>query len=334
MDQNQDRRKFIRSAGLTIAGLSIAGSGMGKTVNFIVNSKTEGKRVGIIGLDTSHSVAFTKALNDPAASAEFGGYKIVAAYPYGSKEIKSSYDRIPGYTEDVKNLGVKICQTIADLLSKVDVVLLETNDGRLHLEQALQVIKARKPFFIDKPVAASFTAAKKANVPVFSSSSLRYTPWRTGNCKRESRQGARSGYVQSVYAGRFTFRSFLVRYTWCETLFTIMGTGCKEVVRIHSPETEIVIGTWNGGRIGTFRGTRTGKHIYGGTAFGEKGVATVGDYGGYNPLLVQIIKFFKTGISPVTAAETLEIYAFMEAAAISKSNNGAPAALASVYNHS
>ncbi|MEJ7779296.1 MAG: Gfo/Idh/MocA family oxidoreductase [Daejeonella sp.] len=183
MDQNQDRRKFIRSAGLTIAGLSIAGSGMGKTVNFIVNSKTEGKRVGIIGLDTSHSVAFTKALNDPAASAEFGGYKIVAAYPYGSKEIKSSYDRIPGYTEDVKNLGVKICQTIADLLSKVDVVLLETNDGRLHLEQALQVIKARKPFFIDKPVAASFkdvaasfTAAKKANVPVFSSSSLRYTP--------------------------------------------------------------------------------------------------------------------------------------------------------------
>lgn len=339
MNQNQNRRKFIRSTGLTLAGLGIAGSSIGKTINFIADTKILGKRVGIIGLDTSHSVAFTKALNDPAASADFGAYKIVAAYPYGSKEIKSSYDRIPEYTEDVKKLGVEISPTIKDLLSKVDVVLLETNDGRLHLEQALQVIKAGKPLFIDKPVAANFkdastifSAAKKAGVPVFSSSSLRYTPGAQDIAKGKLGKvlGADTYSpctLESTHSDLFWYGIHGV-----ETLFTVMGTGCKEVVRIYTPGTEMVIGTWNDGRIGTFRGTRTGKHIYGGTAFGEKGAATVGDYGGYNPLLIKIVEFFKTGIAPVSPEETLEIYAFMEAAAISKDKNGAPVSLASVYN--
>ena len=338
MEQNQHRRKFLRSTGLTIAALGIAGNSMGKAINLFVKDKIAGKRVGIIGLDTSHSLAFTKVLNDPSAGAEFGAYKVVAAYPYGSKEIKSSFDRIAGYTEDVKKLGVEISPSIDDLLTKVDVVLLETNDGRLHLEQALKVIKAGKPVFIDKPIAASlkdaaaiFAAAKKANVPVFSSSSLRFTP---------GAQDIAKGKIGKVL-GADTFSPCTLEGThpdlfWygihgVETLFTVMGTGCKQVVRINTPGTDMVIGTWDDGRIGTFRGTRTGKHSYGGTAFGEMGASTIGEYGGYNPLLVQIIEFFKTGISPVKAEETLEIYAFMEAADISKNNNGAPVTLNSVY---
>ena len=39
---------------------------------------------------------------------------------------------------------------------------------------------------------------------------------------------------------------------------------------------------------------------------------------GYEPLLVEICKFFRTGKPPVTAEETLEIFAFMEAADESK----------------
>jgi predicted dehydrogenase len=66
----------------------------------------------------------------------------------------------PGYTEEVKKMGVEIVDSIADLLRKVDVVLLETNDGRLHLDQALQVLKARKPVFIDKPIATSLVGCK------------------------------------------------------------------------------------------------------------------------------------------------------------------------------
>jgi predicted dehydrogenase len=313
---------------------------MAETMNIFRGQGIAGTRVGIIGLDTSHSIAFTKALNDPAASADFAGYKVVAAYPFGSKELKSSFDRIAGYAEDIKKLEVKISPSIDELLKDVDVVLLETNDGRLHLEQALQVIEAGKPFFIDKPIAASledakaiFDAAKKANVPVFSSSSLRFTA---------GAQEIAKGKIGKVFgADAFspaTFESTHPDLFWygihgVEILYTIMGTGCKEVVRVYTPETDMVIGTWEDGRIGTFRGTRNGKHIYGGTAFGEKGAASVGDYAGYNPLLVQIIDFFRTGKVPVQPEETLEIYAFMEAAQVSRQNNGAPVTLASVYRN-
>jgi predicted dehydrogenase len=298
----------------------------------------EGTRVGIIGLDTSHSIAFTKALNNPAAGPEFSGFKVVAAYPYGSKEIKSSFDRIAGYTLEMKNLGVEITQSIAELLPKVDFILLETNDGRMHLEQAMEVIKSGKRFFIDKPIAASlegaaaiFTAAQKANVSVFSSSSLRYT---------SGAQSFAAGKLGKIL-GADTYSPCVLESThpdlfWygihgVESLFTLMGTGCKEVVRVSTADTEIVTGTWRDGRIGTFRGTRSGKSGYGGTVFAEKGIAPIGDYEGYNPLLIRIIDFFKTGIVPVSASETLEICAFMEAADESKKRGGAPVSIDSIF---
>jgi predicted dehydrogenase len=328
MGQNYNRRKFIKSA-------AVAGMGLGLNFNAAsVFGKDQNKRIGIIGLDTSHSLAFTKALNASDAGPELRGFKVVAAYPKGSNDIESSAKRIPGYTEDVKKFGVEIASSIENLLKKVDVVLLETNDGRLHLEQALPVLEAGKPMFIDKPVAASlsdaiaiFDAAKRYNVPVFSSSSLRYI---TGV------EDIANGKIGKVL-GADTFSPATVEKThpdlfWygihgVEILFTVMGTGCKSVVRVHTDGTDVVVGTWKDGRIGTFRGTRTGKHDYGGTVHGEKGNMCLGAFGGYNPLLIQIIEFFRTGKAPVSPEETLEIYAFMAAADESKQNSGTPASL-------
>jgi predicted dehydrogenase len=269
--------------------------------------------------------------------AELKGYKVVAAYPRGSADIESSTKRIPGYTEDVKKLGVEIVNSIEDLLKKVDVVLLETNDGRPHLEQALMVLKAGKPMFIDKPVAGSlkdaiaiYEAAKKYKLPVFSSSSLRYM---------ESVQDVVKGKVGKVL-GADSFSPATIEKThpdlfWygihgVEILFAVMGTGCKQVVRINTNDTDIVIGTWKDGRVGTFRGTRTGTHDYGGMVYGDKGNLSLGPFNGYDNLLVQIIDFFRTGKVPVSPEETLEIYAFMEAADESKRNNGAPVSLEAI----
>ena len=125
------RRTFIKTGALAGAGLMAAGTAFARTGK---NTVQKGLRVGIIGLDTSHAIAFTKSLNKEDASAEFGGYKVVAAYPQGSKDIKSSVDRVPGYIEEIKKYGVEIVNTISELLKKVDVVLLESNDGRVHLE--------------------------------------------------------------------------------------------------------------------------------------------------------------------------------------------------------
>jgi predicted dehydrogenase len=333
MKQNFDRRQFIRTASTAAMGL-----GVNNFLNpYPLTFPHNGGRVGIIGLDTSHSVAFTKALNAPNSLPELEGYKVVAAYPRGSADIESSVKRIAGYTEDVKKLGVEIVSSINDLLKKVDFVLLETNDGRPHLDQALLVLKAGKPMFIDKPVAGSlkdaiaiYETAKKYKVPIFSSSSLRYM---------ESVQDVVKGKIGNVL-GADTFSPATIEKThpdlfWygihgIEILFTLMGVGCQQVSRVHTNDTDIVVGTWKDGRIGTFRGTRTGKHDYGGTVYGEKGNISLGPFNGYDNLLVQIINFFRTGIMPVNPEETLEIYAFMEAADESKRRNGAAVSLEAV----
>jgi hypothetical protein len=115
-----------------------------------------------------------------------------------------------------------------------------------------------------------------------------------------------------------------------ETLFTIMGPGCATVTRAQTKDFELVTGVWNDGRIGTFRGIRAGKGDYGAMVFGKLAVAPSGSYVGYMPLIVEIARFFKTGVAPVSADETIEIMAFMEAADESKRQGGGPVSIKSV----
>ena len=327
------RRKFIKNASIAGLGFGLAGhanSLFGKNI-------TKGKRIGIIGLDTSHSVEFSKVLNNPDAGPEFAGYKVVYAYPKGSNDIESSVTRIPGYIEEIKKYGVKIAGSIQELLDNVDVVLLETNDGRLHLEQALSVFKAGKPVFIDKPVAASlkdviaiYEAAKQFHVPVFSSSSLRYI-----NGADQIAQGKYGKVLGAdVYSPAHLEKThpdlFWYGIHGVEILYTIMGTGCKNVIRVATKDTDIVVGVWEDQRIGNFRGLRSGKLDSGGTVYAENGIVTLGPSPGYNPLLQQIVHFFETGESPVDPKDTLEIYTFMEAADESKRKGGIAVSLESV----
>ncbi len=329
--ETHNRRTFLKNATLGSAMLSLPNSAWPGATGV-----ENGKRVGIIGLDTSHSTAFAKALNTAEANPAYAGYTVVAAHPYGSKDIESSTKRIPGYIDEVKKLNVAIINSIGELLQQVDVVLLETNDGRLHLEQAIQVLKAGKRVFIDKPMAASladvvaiFKASQTYKIPVFSASSLRYI------------KGI-DGIDKSKVMGADTFSPAVLEKThpdlfWygihgVETLYTVMGTGCKEVTRINTAGTDIVVGTWADGRVGTFRGTRTGKHDYGGTVYLQTGNVTLGPYGGYEPLLKEIITYFETGKVTVTPEETIELFAFMEAADESKRQGGKAVSLASVMS--
>ncbi len=295
-------------------------------------------KAGVIGLDTSHAPAFASLLNGDEATGDLAGVKIVAAFPGGSPDIPSSADRVEGYTDEFRKMGIAIAPSIEALLKEVDVVFLESVDGRPHLEQIVPVLKARKPVFVDKPVAgtladaiAIYELARDYEVPIFSSSSLRFSPGIIG-----MRDDHRVGKVLGCEArGPCTLEPHHPDLFWygihgVETLFTIMGTGCEGVTRVSSDGTELVVGVWNDGRIGTFRGLRDGAHGYGATVYGDKGIAQSGGYDGYKPLVVEIVKFFKTGTPPVSAEETLEIYAFMEAADESKRQGGKPVSVKSV----
>jgi predicted dehydrogenase len=296
-------------------------------------------RVGIIGCDTSHVPAFAKEFNDPNAAGDIAGFKVVAAFPGGSPDLKKdSMDRVPGYVAQLKAGGVEIVDSIPKLLEKVDVVLLESVDGRPHLEQARPVIAAKKPLFIDKPLAGSLAdavaiaeLAKKNDVPWFSSSSLRFGP-KLVALKTDPKVGEIVGATAFSPCKTEPHHPDLYWYGihGVEALYTLMGPGCESVTRVQTDGAELVVGTWKGGRIGTFRGMREGKADYGAIAFGTKGIATQIGFEGYKPLAEQIGRFFKTRKPPVAAEETIELMAFMEAADESKRQGGRPVKLEEV----
>ena len=58
--------------------------------------------------------------------------------------------------------------------------------------------------------------------------------------------------------------------------------------------------------------------------------AKIGRFDRYAPLLVKIVKFFRTGMPPVSEQETIEIYAFMQADELSKSRGGRRVEIAEV----
>ncbi|MCL5278456.1 MAG: Gfo/Idh/MocA family oxidoreductase [Planctomycetes bacterium] len=293
-------------------------------------------RVGIVGLDTSHVVAFTELMNNPAKNY---GCKVVVGYPGGSPDIESSISRVKGYTETLqKKFGVEIVDSIETLCQKVDGVLLESVDGRPHLAQVRPVIAAKKPVFIDKPMAGSladaleiFRLAKETGVPCWSSSSLRFGPG-TVALRNSNTVGKIMGCDAFSPSPLEEHHPDLYWYGihGVEMLFTIMGPGCVSVQRAYTKDHDVVVGVWKDGRIGTFRGLRVQKEDYGTLVFGSKGIVKGPGYEGYGPLVEEIVKFFKTGQVPVPPEETIEILAFMTAADASKTANGAKVELATV----
>jgi predicted dehydrogenase len=295
-------------------------------------------RAGMIGLDTSHVPAFAKIFNSAKAEGDVADIRIVAGYP-GGTDIPASRDRVGKFTDQLREMKIEIVDSISELLKKVDVVLLESVDGRIHLQEAIPVIKAGKPLWIDKPAAGSladaiviYELAKKHNVPCFSSSSLRFNPALQTVLKDDkigSVVGAATWGSCSYSPG--TPDMFFYGIHGIEPLFVLMGTGCETVSRVQTKDTDFVTGVWKNGRIGTYRGIRGAAATSGATIFGSKAIAELPKgSSGYDGLCQEIGRFFKTGKAPVAAEETIEIFAFMEAADESKRQGGAPVSLATV----
>ena len=293
-------------------------------------------RAGIVGCDTSHAIAFTKLINAADATGPAAQVEVVACFPGGSPDIPSSVDRVGPFTEQLRGLGIEIVASIPELLEKCDVILLESVDGRTHLNQFRQLATG-KPVFIDKPAAASladviaiFRLAEETNTPCFSSSALRY-------CKQVTKLAddpALGKATGCAVASPFETEPHHMDLAWygvhgVESIYAIMKPGCEAVSRVDGQNATLVTGRWRDGRVATWRGLR-GGHVYAFTAFGERGVAFDQGFSGYEPLVDEICKFFISGKPPVTAAETIEMFAFMAAADESNARHGALASLSDV----
>ena len=286
-------------------------------------------RIGIIGTDTSHVPAFTAILNDASNPEHIAGARVVAAYKGGSPDLEISRSRVDKFAEEVRTKwNVEIVPDIATLCKSVDVVLLESVDGRIHLEQARQVIAARKPLFIDKPLAASLEdareiarLAKAAGVPVFSASSFRFGEIAAA-LKSPEATGATvwgPGPLEPLYPLDLAYYGIHS----VEMLYTLLGPGCEAVSRVSTADTDELVGRWKNGRVGTVRLIRPYSEA-GAVVFQPKKIVQSDPKMNqpYVALLREVVKFFKTGVSPVSIDETVEIIAFLDAAQRSQQAGG------------
>ena len=298
-------------------------------------------RIGIIGCDTSHDLAFTETFNNPQGKGYVPGGKVVGAFKGGSLDVPESASRVDDIAKKLHDkYGVTLYDSIEALCSNVDVVLLESVDGRPHLAQIKPVLAAQKPVYVDKPCAASlkdaleiFRLATEAKVPIFSSSSLRFA---------KDTQAVHHGSIGRVSYAETTSplelephhpELFWYGVHGVESLYTVLGTGCETVQRsVDTNGLVEVTGLWSGGRKGVYRQEKQKVYNanYHGFAKGDRGEAKVGSFDGYEPLNVAIMKFFQTGVAPVPPEETIEIMAFMQAEQASKDAHGAPIKIADV----
>lgn len=288
-------------------------------------------RLGIIGTDTSHVVEFTKLLNDASNPDHVPGARVVAAFKSASPDMPKSRDRVEGFSAELKDKWhVRFVSQIRDLCRLVDGILLESVDGRVHLDQFRQAAACGKPVFIDKPLASTFSdaveiarIAKARKVPWFSASSWRFgsvpalrspdlagaTVWGPGPLEEHQQLDLSWYAIHSI-----------------EMLFTIMGPGVEQVTRTYTPDADVVTGVWKDGRIGTVRAIRP-YSTAGAVVFHHNKPPTIStdmDDDGYPPLVRGIVEFFKTGELPVSNDETLKIYEFMDAAQRSREHGGIP----------
>lgn len=295
-------------------------------------------KIGMIGLDTSHVTAFTSRLNDTEGKNHVPGGRVVAAFKGGSADIPSSADRVDGFTQAlVEKYGVTLYPTIEEMCQHVDAVLLESNDGRVHLEQVKPVFAAKKPVFIDKPFAANlkdviaiYKLSKESGVPCWSSSSYRFYPGVVAVAQADV--GPVKGAISTGPASLEPNHTDMFWYGIhaVESLYTVLGTGCVSVSRTSTPDTDVITGVWNDGKVGVLYAQRNQKTASKVTKFGATGIAEQKEGGDYTPMLAEAIKSFQTGVVPVPLETTVELYAFMEAADVSKDRGGASVTLAEV----
>jgi hypothetical protein len=308
---------------------------------FCVASSHAQIRLGIIGTDTSHVIEFTKFFNDTLSPDHVPGATVVAAYKGGSADIEASASRVNKYAEDLRTKwNIKFYSDIPTLCKNVDAILLESNDGRIHLAQAKQVFAAHKPVFIDKPLASTLDDAreiarlgKESGTPWFSASSLRYGDIAT-QMKFPDVQGVITWGPGPLEPHHQLDLSWYAIHP-IELLYALMGRGCVSVSRTVTPDADVITGVWNDGKTGTVRALRP-YGTYGAVVFRTKpkdgkseGSTTVVQSNpkmaaGYRPMLVEIVKFFETKEPPVANEETLEVIAFLDAAQRSKEAGGAP----------
>lgn len=291
--------------------------------------------IALVGCDTSHSVHFTRLLNDASDPLHVPGGRVIAAVPGGFGSIKESRKKALNHSEEIKaRYGIELFENISDLPGHCDAIIIGTTDGAQHLAQVREAAQFAVPIFVDKPLALNrceaqeiFKIGRERGIPIMSSSALRFD-----GAFREARE--RCGGERILGAdlfGPMVFVEGCPGVFWygihsAEMLFAAMGSGIVDVRIVHQREQDAIVGVWDDGRIGTIRGTRSPHFAFGGTLHTAAGPVPfhIPEDGVpfYAKLLREVLDFVKTGVSPIQETETLEIMGFLQDVEVARPKPG------------
>lgn len=281
-------------------------------------------RIGLVGLDTSHVIAFTKLLNVVTEKDHIPGARVIAGWPGGSNDIDVSRNRVDGFTKDLRDTyGVEIMDSPEDVARASDLVFITAVDARVHKELFARIAPFKRPTFIDKPFTTSladaqaiFRLAEQHDVPVMSCSSLRYADGLTKALKGSPVIGCDAfGPMDLIpqLPGFFWYGVHVV-----EIMQRIMGTGCRSVTVTKTDDFDLLAGRWDDDRVATMRGIRNGHKKFGVTLHRKNDFDFVNLQQNartwYANMLEAILTSLPQGRSDVAKEESLEVIRIIEAA--------------------
>lgn len=279
-------------------------------------------KAAIVGLDTSHAVAFPQVIQDPACdqAKHVDGMAVTAALRFETPfQGKKGLDERQTYLESI---GVKVTEDFDEAVAGCDAVLLEINDPAYHLEYFKKCAVLGKPIFLDKPFADTLDnaeemlkVAKERHIRFFTASSLRYDAELINAAKAmpEIDQGIAWGPLGRAAAG-----SSIVWYGvhTFEMLEKIMGPGAIAVTSTPDRRGVVCTVAYADGRRGVAELT-TANYNYGCMLRHGAENKLVAAAGGYDNLVREVRAFFRGESEGVALRESFEIMAMLEAAELS-----------------
>jgi predicted dehydrogenase len=281
-------------------------------------------KIGLVGLDTSHAVAYSQLLNLDENKDLFPGVQLAVAFPGGNPEWGMSWDRVDGFTARLGDeFGVTIVDSAEQVAQQSDLVFITAVDGRQHLELYEQIAPSGRPVFIDKPFTTSVEDAqlilrrsREVGAPVMSCSSLRYAEAFTAAVGDDS-----LGPIVGIDVfGPMAIQEALPGFFWygchgVEMAVAAMGAGCRHVQVLSRADADVLSMAWEDGRVATYRGLRNAHAQFGATIHREKGFQAVDISSAskpyYHSLLEAILESLPQGRSDISEAEMLEVVRLM-----------------------
>lgn len=272
-------------------------------------------RFGLIGVDSSHALQFTRLFGDGRSGRVPGGVVTAAWQAPTSADFPPSRDRNDENARALADLGVPLLDSPEAVVAASDALLLVSSDARTRGEQFARVAPAGKPVYVDTRFAADAQEARRmlhlaadSGCLVLSGSPKRFTPeFLALPAGVESIELRGPLVVQPGHPGLAWYGVHLV-----DLAVAVFGPGCALV----EPRGTGVRLVWPDGRSATLSGPAEWDPWTRGrarTAAGEVGFAIESNEGMLTGILESVVRSCRSQAPNIDPAEILEISAIVAA---------------------